>query len=694
MRAGRPGRTPIRWWAVAGLYLVVALAWVLGSDLLLFAFVAETAALSLAKGVAFVVVTAALLAGLLRRYEHGLILRERKLAELATQVQRREVELGLVDERSPDLVVHLEQDPARVTFVSAAARQLVGYDPAELRGEPKRLAALLHPADAALVGVPDQPARWPETLRLRWRHRDGHTLWVDQRVTVEVGEEPRPRAVTLSGREVTAEVLRGELRELAARLDAEVVADQPLAGALRSLADDLGALVEAPAVLIEVTDRRGGSTRIQTAPEPRPLPGVGDDNDDARTGAATDGWLRVTGDRVVVALRLGRSSPTEAALAAVLPELVDRLGTAAETARQQLELHRFAHALESSAAGVLVVDTAGTVVWFNPAFTEQTGDPAEVIRGGSIDSLAAEPDAPSIYGRVRSAVAAGGSFSAQVTATRRGGEAFVAAATIDPVHAPSGELVGHVAVQKDVTEEVAAQAALQAREAQARDRERGLDHDRALLVQLLSHELRTPLTVLVGAAETLEREGLTADQRSRVVTAMVAARVGIVERLQALLAATDDLRGSDVELELEEVLRELLAARAGDGDRVEVAGSARWVGDRVLLSAALRPVLDNALRYAGVDGRVQVTVTPELSGAVQVAIVDTGPGIEPELLALIRQPFRQAELETTRTVSGLGLGLHVAHRAMQRLGGQLTIASDGDGTTVTLHLPPAPGSAG
>jgi signal transduction histidine kinase len=73
---------------------------------------------------------------------------------------------------------------------------------------------------------------------------------------------------------------------------------------------------------------------------------------------------------------------------------------------------------------------------------------------------------------------------------------------------------------------------------------------------------------------------------------------------------------------------------------------------------------------------------------VEFEVTDTGIGIDKSKMALIFEPFQQIEKTTQRSCSGLGLGLTVARRMAQLIGGTVEISSEaGVGTRVTMRFP-------
>jgi signal transduction histidine kinase len=97
----------------------------------------------------------------------------------------------------------------------------------------------------------------------------------------------------------------------------------------------------------------------------------------------------------------------------------------------------------------------------------------------------------------------------------------------------------------------------------------------------------------------------------------------------------------------------------------------------------------NAVKFTR-QGSVEI-VASAVAGGVDVIITDTGIGIAPEALDYIFDPFRQADSGTLRRHEGAGLGLALARRLVEQMGGRLRVVSEPDaGSTFTLHLPAAP----
>lgn len=651
---------------LVAVYVVAAGAWILASDLLLFRSVDEGLVGSLLKGGAFVAVTAGLLAVLLARRERDL--------------RRREREVEVFDRLGEDLVYHVRFEPEQhFVFVSQSATTLVGYTPEEHYADPQLGQRLVHPGDRHLL---EDPASLEGPLLLRWRARDGRLIWTEQR---NVPEQDGDRLVGLIGtaRDVTARVLEERCRQLSTDLDRALLDGAPLRTALAVLADALAELLEAEGVELSVEDHTGcrWQATSRSAGEP----------------TSTGQVLRAEQQRGSVRVELGPGSPAPQRVRSPLDGLAGQLVAAADHHARLVELRRLGQALEASGSAVLLAGRDGAIEWVNPAFTRITGYELDQVRGSTPRILKSGVQPAAFYDELWRTIADGRAFRGEVVNRRRDGTRYVASVTIDPVVEAEGTVSGFVGVQKDVTDEHTARRLLHERERRALERERDLERDRVMLVQVLSHELRTPLTIVLGAARTLQRKGLDAGVREELTSSMQAASDDLLERLDAIITITDEQELTcepvDAGALLDTVVGEL--SRRFDASRVQRSGSARLCSDPVLLRALLRPLVENALKYSPPSStvHVQVAAAPAVGSSsppvVTMRIADRGAGIAPGVRDLLEQPLRQLDASTTRSHGGLGFGLAAARRAADRLGAELTIGSDEEqpGTVIDIRVP-------
>jgi len=115
------------------------------------------------------------------------------------------------------------------------------------------------------------------------------------------------------------------------------------------------------------------------------------------------------------------------------------------------------------------------------------------------------------------------------------------------------------------------------------------------------------------------------------------------------------------------------------------------MGDPARLQQVVWNLLTNAVKFTPRGGRAQVRLE-RVNSYVEIAVADTGAGIDPEFLPHVFERFRQADQRTTRQHGGLGLGLAIVRQLVELHGGSARVDSSGEGTgsTFTVTLPVAP----
>lgn len=206
----------------------------------------------------------------------------------------------------------------------------------------------------------------------------------------------------------------------------------------------------------------------------------------------------------------------------------------------------------------------------------------------------------------------------------------------------------------------------------------------------IGHDLRTPLARL-----QLRLDGARLDEQSRAeMIGDIAEMSELLGSLQTFVECGQD--GGEPEL------FDLAAMARNQVDEARDRGlDARYCGPQTLrimahpasLRRAIANLLLNAQNFAG-SAVVQVR---EAGGEVVIEVADRGPGIPPDRLADVLQPFMRLDTARARNTRGMGLGLAIVDRVIRAEGGRLELANRPEGglcVTITLphHNGPAPGS--
>lgn len=350
--------------------------------------------------------------------------------------------------------------------------------------------------------------------------------------------------------------------------------------------------------------------------------------------------------------------------------------------------------LESIADGVVVTDKNDRIILINPAAAAILGlERSDLIGRASKDAL--ESIIPLPLGVFR----ASDDASLKVVRVNLEIQERSVQASVAPVQTAAGELLGVVAVLRDIT------------------RERQAERAKTEFIATISHELRTPLTSIKGYADLINAGvGGELNETQKGFMGKICAQADHLVRLINQIIHYSELERGAVQaacqpVELVEIVQETLDSfrnRLQSADfqvTLNAASSLPPVyADPVRTRQIIEQLLDNALRFTPPPGHIIISIHPWSSTAggapshLALDLSDTGVGIAPQDLERIFERFYRADNPLQVTAGGLGLGLAIARALAVAQGGQLFAASpalerppdgpgDHPGATFTLRLP-------
>lgn len=217
-------------------------------------------------------------------------------------------------------------------------------------------------------------------------------------------------------------------------------------------------------------------------------------------------------------------------------------------------------------------------------------------------------------------------------------------------------------------------------------------------VALLQHEFRNPIFVIESALNNLARQPLDAPtcvrlgrigraaERLKYVLAFCLAdermaTLALAPRLRSILSAADIVIESMQQLDDQSQRLQLLPTGANNQAELDAA---RVLGDLPMLGAALKNLLDNALKYAG-NSLVQLSVHLQ-DGKITFIVRDHGPGFDEQASSYLFEKFSRGAQHPN--IPGAGLGLHLSRKIVQQHGGEICVRNlSGGGAVSELCLP-------
>ena len=220
----------------------------------------------------------------------------------------------------------------------------------------------------------------------------------------------------------------------------------------------------------------------------------------------------------------------------------------------------------------------------------------------------------------------------------------------------------------------------------------------------VSHEIRTPLTVMSGFIETLQSLPLEPQERDQYLGLMAVQALRMQDLVNDLLilsqlegnslpSTNDAVDLTSMMSTIESEARGLSAAQREDGEpehviEIVVPQGLKLLGAAKELHSAISNLVNNAVRYTPSGGLITATWDILPDQRIQLAVVDTGPGIASEHLPRLTERFYRVDRSRSRESGGTGLGLAIVKHVMQRHGGELKIESElGKGSKFSLIFP-------
>jgi PAS domain S-box-containing protein len=367
------------------------------------------------------------------------------------------------------------------------------------------------------------------------------------------------------------------------------------------------------------------------------------------------------------------------------------LDRAHEQIQHYAEIALYAAALRSTADAVLVADGDGAVNFLNAA--------AERLLGLTEREAIGQP-AAQVYHATDVATGAAhhgvgrrdGGAIRDYQLVRRDGTTTPIEETENDIRDADGRVLGTIKTFRDISRRKAADAerdALLHRERDARQTADAASRLKDEFLATLSHELRTPATGVLGWARLLKSGRMDDAQTRHALDALERSARAQATLLDDLLDMSRIVRGTlHIELEPTDV-----GAVLNDAiETVLPAINAKRIRFTIERPTALPPVradadrlrqvfwnlLSNAVKFTDPGGSISVSAGGD-ADRVRVEVADSGEGIDPEVLPFIFDRFRQADGSTTRTHSGLGLGLAIVRHLVELHGGTVTVESEGPG---------------
>lgn len=356
----------------------------------------------------------------------------------------------------------------------------------------------------------------------------------------------------------------------------------------------------------------------------------------------------------------------------------------------------------TSLDAVIVSNAEGRILEFNTAAETIFGHNAEDAIGADLGKLIV-PD------HHRAAHTAGmermrhngekrvvGKGRVKLEAKRSNGDIFPVELAIQSAETGGDEIF--IAFLRDISHRVQAEQEL----VKARDLAVAGEKAKSDFLATMSHEIRTPLNGILGNLTLLGDTRLSTQQSNYLKNMKTSGRL-LMSHISDVLDITKydagKLQLRPVVMNLSELLQDIADSQVGAAmanNSVLEWGwngpAATWINaDRERIQHILINMIGNAVKFTN-DGRItleaEILAEDEAAPEVHIGVRDTGIGIEADLQATIFDDFVTGDSSYDRDVGGTGLGLGIARRFVEALGGQIGMESTkGEGSYFWVRFP-------
>jgi len=378
------------------------------------------------------------------------------------------------------------------------------------------------------------------------------------------------------------------------------------------------------------------------------------------------------------------------------------------------QLRKLSLTVEQSPESIVITNLAAKIEYVNAAFTRNTGYSHEECIGQSPSILQSGKTPPETFAALWGALTQGQTWKGELYNRRKDGSEYIEFAIISPIRQSDGSITHYVAVKEDITQKKMTEEELDRHRfhmeelvlsrtlelANAREAAEAASRAKSIFLANMSHEIRTPMNGVLGMAHLMRREGVTPRQAERLDKIDSSGRhllaiINDILDLAKIEAGKIALEQKDFQLP---DLLQGISAMIGDGLaakglswHVYVEGVPKSLrGDATRLTQALVNYLSNAIKFTdrgSVTLRGRLVEESDNSYLLRFEVIDTGIGIPASKVGGLFSAFQQADDSTTRTHGGTGLGLVIARRLAEMMGGKVGVESTpGRGSTFWLTV--------
>lgn len=360
------------------------------------------------------------------------------------------------------------------------------------------------------------------------------------------------------------------------------------------------------------------------------------------------------------------------------------------------EIKLLSTVVSQSPLSVMMTDLGAKIKYVNSSFTQITGYSFKEVFDQNPRILQSGETPKKVYDELWNTVVKGKTWRGEFINKRKNGEVYYEYAVIAPIKDDEGKIRQYISMKEDITlrkklENELINAKIKAEEG---------NRLKSAFLANISHELRTPLNGILGFSELIQE--LNEVEPIREMSRYINESGQRLLRTLDMIIAISRLDSGTYEVKKEsmDVIAEFHSIYTKNqplarDKKLEITfetafDSFELLGDRTIVSAAIDEIVNNAIKFTN-EGKIDLRTGKTIENGkeyIYLEIEDTGIGILEENRKAIFENFQQASTGYGRKYEGNGLGLSLAKKYIELIGGFLKLNStEGVGSTFTIYIP-------
>jgi len=347
--------------------------------------------------------------------------------------------------------------------------------------------------------------------------------------------------------------------------------------------------------------------------------------------------------------------------------------------------------------GLLEVDNEDVIQYANESFSKISGYETSDLIGKKPSAIIAFDDSSGIIKSKNELRKHGISDVYQLPIKNKNGDLRWWAISGAPNYDTKGNIIGSIGIHLDITEQKQLELDLENEKLKAMESSKAKE----IFLANMSHEIRTPLNAIIGFLRELDKQELPELQKKHVRNSSIASKhlLAIINNILDI----SKIEAGEMSLDTEDFVFKksisnvstVLQSRFQHKKlklNIRISSKIEKVlrGDSLRLEQILFNLLGNAIKFThkgSISINCQVVTNTAVSQELEIAISDTGIGMEDSFVENIFNKFSQEDKGITRKYGGTGLGLSITKELVKLMGGRIDIQSKkNEGTTIRIYI--------